>query len=101
RTKLLLAAVCTFVLPMFFSASDGNRRMQSTPFATVALAGHTLPGNWCECGTPGCICDPSDVGYSARTVPARNKASERAARTNSSPGFDLGTSAVALLLALF
>jgi hypothetical protein len=25
------------------------------------FAGHTLPGEWCECGSfAGCICDPSE-----------------------------------------
>ena len=23
--------------------------------------GHTIPGGWCECGAPGCICDPGEM----------------------------------------
>jgi len=26
-----------------------------------ALAGHNLPGVWCECGASECICDPGEV----------------------------------------
>ena len=26
-----------------------------------AFAGHTIPGDWCECGSfAGCICDPGE-----------------------------------------
>jgi len=37
-----------------------------------ALAGHNLGGGWCECGAPGCICDPGEeppVGQLAPGVP--------------------------------
>lgn len=34
-----------------------------------ALAGHTLPNEWCECGTfAACICDPGEQGGNRRTV---------------------------------
>ena len=26
------------------------------------LAGHTVAGGWCDCGAPGCICDPGENG---------------------------------------
>lgn len=25
-----------------------------------AFAGHTVPGDWCGCGAPGCICEPGE-----------------------------------------
>ena len=25
-----------------------------------AFAGHTLPGDWCGCGAPGCFCESSE-----------------------------------------
>lgn len=39
------------------------------------LGGHNLPGNWCECGAPGCICDPGEVpvGQSSHAVPKPDK----------------------------
>jgi len=33
----------------------------NAPFASTAFAGHTLSGGWCECGCPGCLCDPGEV----------------------------------------
>lgn len=60
KTRFLLAAVCILILPICFSPSKGEKLMGSTPFATVAIAGHTIYGNWCECGTTGCICEPGE-----------------------------------------
>lgn len=40
------------------------------------FAGHTLPNEWCECGSfAGCICDPGErpVGQSERSVPDDSK----------------------------
>jgi len=32
----------------------------NAPIASIALAGHTLSGGYCRCGSPGCICDPGE-----------------------------------------
>ena len=32
----------------------------NAPFASTAFAGHTTLGGWCQCGCPGCICDPGE-----------------------------------------
>jgi len=32
----------------------------NAPFASTALAGHTLAGGFCQCGCPGCFCDPGE-----------------------------------------
>ena len=61
RTRLLLAAVCMLTLPFCFSASQADKLTSSAPFATVAYAGHTTAGDWCECGTPGCIPDQGEI----------------------------------------
>ena len=37
------------------SGGSGN-----TPFASNAFAGHTTTGTYCQCGCPGCICDPGE-----------------------------------------
>lgn len=39
------------------------------------FGGHTLPGNWCECGVAGCICDPGELpgGQSSHAVPEPDK----------------------------
>ena len=33
---------------------------RNAPFASTAFAGHTTSGGWCDCGCPGCICDPGE-----------------------------------------
>jgi hypothetical protein len=105
RTKLLLAAVCILVLPMWFSQSPGDKLINSTPFATVALAGHTLLGNWCDCGTPGCICDPGEQqgGQSAHPVADKSRTSKGRAPVGADPRgeFAFGSGALLLVFALF
>ena len=52
KKRLLLAAVCILTLPIWFSPYDGDKTMGSTPFATVAIAGHVpQSGVYCK-GTP-------------------------------------------------
>jgi hypothetical protein len=105
RTRLLLAAVCIFALQLWFTASGRNKQVNSASFATVAYAGHTTGGNWCQCATPGCICDPGELGRSNRPGSDQNeKASGPGAspiREHSRSGFDFGTGALVLALALF
>src|SRR5260370_272929 len=102
RTRLLLATVCILSLPMFFSYS--NRGMRSTPFVTVAIAGHTIYGNWCECGTIECICDPGE-GTSANTArPLSNSSSVQPDPKPKSGGVsepEFGTGALLIAFALF
>jgi hypothetical protein len=73
------------------------------PFSTVALAGHTNVGNWCECGAPGCICDPGELGGSSRQLPNQT---EKPSHQNASPirertSFDFGAGALMLALVFF
>jgi hypothetical protein len=51
-----------------YSVSQSDKA--TNPYATVAMAGHTTAGTWCECGSPGCICDPGEqpIGQSARPM---------------------------------
>ena len=37
------------------------------------IAGHTVSGGWCECGSPGCICDPGETIGNRVSVPAKPK----------------------------
>ena len=59
-TRLILAALCILTLPLWFSSSPGDKQTSLAPVATVALAGHTIIGDWCDGGTPGCISGPSE-----------------------------------------
>lgn len=105
RTRLLLAAVCILALPLWFSASERNNATNSAPFATVAYAGHTTAGEWCGCGAPGCICDAGEIGLSNKQVSDQTKVrSDQEAspiQQHSRSGFDFGTGALMLALALF
>ena len=101
RIRLLLAAVCIFILPLVFSPSD---KLGTAPFATVAFAGHTLGGEWCLCGAPGCICDPGETRGSNSATPVTDKESSdqrlSPIRAHSRAGFDFGTGALILAFVL-
>ena len=103
RKQLILATLCILTLPLCFSDSPPGGPADTAPVAAVAYAGHTTTGNWCECGTQGCICDPGEeqVGNRASQV---NDASKRTVYLRTSPirtreGFDYGTGFLMLALA--
>ena len=106
RKKLLLAVVCILALPILLSTFQSESLNNSAPFATVAFAGHTGPGTWCQCGCPGCICDPGEeatlcLGNIVSSDNGPKKAKNRTAPAAEMPGandFDLGSGA--LLVAL-
>jgi hypothetical protein len=85
---------------MWFSPSNGDNPTNSTPFATVALAGHTVGGDWCGCGTQACICEPGDQGGNLSAPTADRSRHSAPARTRSSvdPGAGLLMLAFAFLL---
>lgn len=99
---------CLFVitvLPLVTSPTQ-NSSTQFPPFATVAFAGHTIGGSWCECGTfGGCICDPGENPGGNRATPVGDdKSSDQRLspiRARSHSGSDLGTGTLLLALAFF
>ncbi len=106
RKRLVFAAFCILVLPLLFSPSQTNLPVTGGPFATTALAGHTIVGSWCECGGPGCLCDPGETpgGNSATPVTDKNESSDQGLtpiRSHSHSGSDFGTGTLLLALALF
>ncbi len=102
KSRLILASICILTLPLWFSVSRSTDPMNPTPFGTVAYAGHTTAGEWCECGAQGCVCDPGERGGQSTSAPDQIKQSSdigvSAIRTRSR--FDLGTSVLMLALAL-
>jgi hypothetical protein len=74
--------------------------MRSLPFATVAIAGHTLSGEWCACGTVGCICDPGEQSSKPVRGPSPIEHGGKA-KPGRVADLDLGTGAFLLVLALF
>jgi hypothetical protein len=108
RIRLLLAAACILILPLVFSPSRGDKLTNSAPFATAALAGHVLGSDApCVCGCPECACDPGEEHQncikSARAVSDEVSVYQGASpiRVSSRSGFDFGTGALMLALALF
>jgi len=73
----------------------------------VVLAGHNNVGNYCDCGTPGCTCDPGEppIGQKAGPVSDRNGHSRNQGAPSGSAGrtlgFDPGSGALMLALAFF
>jgi hypothetical protein len=88
------------VLPLFNFA--GNTSGTGTmPFASSALAGHINGSSWCECGSPGCICDPGEIQGLRRAAPTTTQPVDGnpVDRTSSSTA-DLGSGMLAFALAL-
>lgn len=104
KTRLFVAVVCILALPIWFSLSGSDNLTNSTPFASVAFAGHTTAGDFCQCGAPGCICDPGEDmgGHSARPMPDNSPAHHNhKAKAGRVSELDFGTGAFLIGLALF
>jgi hypothetical protein len=99
--RMFACLFITAVLPLM--ASTQNSSTNSHPFATVAYAGHNLSGNWCECGTEGCICDPGETSAKPASVPVGESENQGtpSAQTDQTAGVDFGSSAILLALAFF
>jgi hypothetical protein len=83
---------------MWFSPAPGGNLKNSAPFASVALAGHTLMGAYCDCGSDGCSCDPGEV----RIASSPSTSDQVAAPTTEevATGADIGAGAMVLALLL-
>ena len=98
--RLLGCAALMLALP--FCVSRNTAITSPDPFPMQALAGHSTPGAWCECGAPGCICDP---GEELEILTATSGQSNIEVSTNEltgqplAPDFEAGL--VVLILALF
>jgi len=102
KIRLLLAVIFLLALPTWFSTTKGVNT-NSTPFVSVAIAGHSVAGNWCECGAPGCICDPGEEQPGRAVTPDPDKDDSPIKTPKPNPGYELdyGTAAFLLGLALF
>ena len=104
RKRFVVAAVCILALPLVYSSSQKAQLTNPSPYATLALAGRTSVGAWCDCGSPGCICDPGEEpsGQSATPAPDQHDASLKHAAPSGTGGltdFDFGSGALMLALA--
>ncbi|HWX42496.1 MAG TPA: hypothetical protein VN345_15195 [Blastocatellia bacterium] len=66
RARLLIAVlVFMTVLPVL---SPSDIRNAANPTGLTTLAGHTLQGNYCDDGTPGCISGDAPLARSGRRI---------------------------------
>ena len=101
RKMLFVVAVCSILT---FPVLNPNQ----SGVSSLVYAGHSNVGNFCECGCPGCICDPGEQATSClnNVVSSDNgpkKAKNRTAPSADMPGandFDLGSGALLVALAL-
>lgn len=96
---MFLAVIFLLALPIWFSALKGDNT-STTPFATIAFAGHTSMGNFCDCGAPGCICDPGEEQTAHSKNPAKDPSPERDQRPKPDATSDLNFGSAAFLLGL-
>jgi len=90
---------CSFLVLAFpiFTALLQPDSKSNAPFASIAIAGHTVSGGYCQCGCPGCLCDP-DEGMEM-CIPENKNAQQLAASANSpmgSSGSDIPAAALFL-----
>ena len=105
--RLFACLFVTAVLPLMASPTQDSLN-NSAPFATIAYAGHSLGGSWCECGTPGCICDPGETPIGGRSTTPGSDRNDGSLKKGTAPalgyqtsGVDLGSSALVIALAIF
>lgn len=100
RVRLLSAAVCILMLPIFLSPSRGDKQTNSEPFATVAMAGHVMPGlAYCECGSRSdCFCEPGE--QNVMTAPHQVTSDTNTATFNKESANGTDPGAGVMLLAL-
>ena len=103
RVRLLFAAVCMLMLPILLSPSAGNKRINSAPFATVAVAGHITPGGYyCACGSSfACICDPDEQSTQSASRQTVTDSGTATLDKQIANGSDIGAGVMLLTLALF
>ncbi|HLG15403.1 MAG TPA: hypothetical protein VJH03_13005 [Blastocatellia bacterium] len=82
---LLLMAV----LPFLAESALSRGAQPARPFASTALAGHSSMGGYCDCGSPGCVCDPGDVPPTGNAaLPADNVPAGDSVDQSPAPGAD-------------
>jgi hypothetical protein len=96
--RIFACLIIVAVFPLLASLTH-NKSGNSIPFATIAFAGHVTPGGeYCECGAERCTCDQGERpgGQNYRATPSKSDSP-----ANESSGFDFGSGALLLALALF
>lgn len=77
RLKMSLGIlIIIFALPIVSSLTKPAGVGPGSANNYTAYAGHTTIGGWCECGAPGCLCDPGEemTAHSVALAPDSPKA---------------------------
>ena len=108
--KLKRTLACMFIVAAFplLASQSGNSFVNAVPFASVAFAGHSIPGNYyCECGSSAyCKCDDGETplggAHSTNSTPKNaNDLFNKDASPVITSGLDIGSSAMILALVVF
>lgn len=110
--RFLIAGICILMLPLWLSPSPGDSSKGGAGAVVIALAGRTIGGDYCQCGVPGCICDPGEEPCGSPNNPCGGNMADPSdvplpdpggdsSDTDSSSDLDLGSGALLLLLAFF
>lgn len=59
KSRLFVAMLSILILPLFAGVTTSQNGANPVN-SSVAFAGHLASGGWCECCSPGCICDPGE-----------------------------------------
>jgi hypothetical protein len=89
KARLILAAAFILALPTFFAAVPAARQHNAVPFVSVAEAGRTVVGAWCDlCDGVECFCngEEQEIQTSAPTSDGSLKDQEPAPDSSSAPG---------------
>lgn len=81
--RMFACSLLILVVPII-TASLQPTSKSNAPFASIALAGHTLAGGFCQCGCPACFCDPGETGDMCIPEAQQISANPNGSRTQSS-----------------
>src|SRR5215216_5754058 len=96
--RIFACLIIVAVFPLLASLTH-NKSVNPVPFATAAFAGHSTPGGeYCQCGTSNCTCDPGERLGDQNNRTGSDKSDPP---SNESSDVDFGSGALILLLALF
>lgn len=93
--RIFACSLLVLAFPVVSALLQPDSR-SNAPFASVAFAGHTVSGGYCQCRFPGCICDPDETIESC--LPEHNDAPQLAGDSNPAYYSDADVPSAALLL---
>lgn len=93
--RIFACSLLVLAFPVVTALLQPDSR-SSAPFASVAFAGHTVSGGYCQCRFPGCICDPDESIESC--LPEHKDAQQLAGNPKAPAPFEADVPSAALFL---